>query len=172
VGKLLSVLAAVVSLWAWAQGKWEKVKGWMKERAMSVQVEGWKGTREGGKEGGREGGREGLKGWMQEKAMGVQVEGWKGTREGGREKVRIAVHHFSMHHSSGPSLPPSFPALLLDHGKALLLRLQWGATQTGSSISTTLKLSLDELKSQGKGREGWREGGREGGCNHPQAEFG
>ncbi|KAM3568752.1 hypothetical protein VYU27_009130, partial [Nannochloropsis oceanica] len=88
--QLLSVLAAVVSLWAWARGKWEKMKDWMTAKAMSLQVEGWK-----------------------------------------------------------------------DHGKALLLRLRWGAARSGSSLSTTLRLSLDELKSQGKDTflplllEGW-----------------
>ena len=56
MGQLLSVLAVVVSCWAWVVGKWEGVRGWMKEKAMSVQVEGWKGE-EGG-EGGREGRRE------------------------------------------------------------------------------------------------------------------
>jgi len=55
--QLLSVLAAVVSLWAWARGKWEKMKDWMTAKAMSLQVEGWKGTRGGGREGGREGWR-------------------------------------------------------------------------------------------------------------------
>ena len=128
-------------------------------------------------EGGREGGGGGQR-WMKEKAMSVEGERWKtpkergkerreGEREGKREGEHGSPSSFKL--SLTPPLPlPLFPSLLLlDHGKALLLRLQWGASRSGSSLNTTLRLSLDELKSQGKGgsggREGEREGGREGG---------
>ena len=72
---MLAVLAAMVSLWAWARGKWERLKGWMAAKAMSLQVEGWRGTREGGREGG--GGQR----WMKEKAMSVEGERWKTPKE-------------------------------------------------------------------------------------------
>jgi len=98
----------------------------------------WRGgkVRKGGREGGREGGK----------------------RQGSRHTHTVLLFRIQ---ALTLALPPSLPPLP-DHGKALLLRLQWGAVQTGSSISTTLRLSLDELKSQGKGREGGREGGRGG----------